>query len=800
MNWITPVRAPRAADRVDAPEDSDAGLTQEQAAERLTQYGRNAIDETLPPYWRVVASKFWAPIPWLLEAAVVLQLLAGARLEAAVIAALLAFNVALSLVQERRAASALSALTQRLQPQARVKRDGRWEKMPAAGLVPGDLVDLSLGTVVPADARVVAGWGSLDQSALTGESEPADVRPGQRVYAGSTVRRGSMQAIVTATGVHTYFGRAAELVKVAHAPSAEQRAIFDAVRILALFNGVIATGALLFAYSVGMQLPMLLRVAITALLATVPVALPATFALSASISALALSRCGALLTRLSAVHEAASMDVLCSDKTGTLTENQMNVERVVPLADTTADEVLAYAALTCDETEADALDAAIVRADGQHARAGLGVTVERRVPFDPQSKLAEAWGRRSDGGVLHVVKGALQAVEAAKGALPPSQGRLAADELATQGYRVIAVAVGGGNTLRLIGLIALSDPPRSDARALIGTLSGLGIRTVMVTGDSAPTASAVARKLGLRDAPCAVDGALDASGLSRCDVYARVLPEDKFRLVQLFQGAGRVVGMCGDGANDAPALRQAQVGIAVSSATDVAKAAAAIVLTEPGLAGIVATVDEGRRAHRRLLTYALNMLVKKVEVVMLLALGLVVGHVAWLTPTTMVILLVTNDFLTMSITTDRATPSPSPSVWNMKRIAIAAVAIGFAKLAFSATVVEYGAVRFGLPIAEQQTLAFVAIALGNQATLYVLREPRRLWRSWPGPWLAASSVVDIGTVALLSLAGIGMHALPYVLFGAVALGAAAFALILDQIKLPLMRAMAIGQARCRAIV
>ncbi|MGN6316581.1 HAD-IC family P-type ATPase, partial [Trinickia sp.] len=677
-------------------------------------------------------------------------------------------------------------------PQARVKRGGPWTKMPAAGRVPGDLVALSLGAGVPADARVVAGGGSLDQSALTGESEPADALPGQRVYAGSTVSRGSMQAIVTATGSHTYFGRAAELVKVAHAPSAEQRAIFEAVRVLALFNGFIATGTLLYAYSVGMQLPVLLRVAITALLATVPVALPATFALSASVSALALSRCGALLTRLSAVHEAASMDVLCSDKTGTLTENRMKVERVVPLSDQSADEVLAYAALTCDETEADPLDAAIVRADGQPARAGLGVTVERRVPFDPQTKVAQAWGRRSDGGVLHVVKGALQAVEAAKGALPLPQGRLASDDLATQGYRVIAVAIGDGAALRLIGLIALSDPPRPDARALIGTLSGLGIRTVMVTGDSAPTASAVARKVGLRDAPCVVDASLDASSLSRCDVYARVLPEDKFRLVELLQGTGRIVGMCGDGANDAPALRQAQVGIAVSNATDVAKAAAAIVLTEPGLAGIVATVDEGRRAHHRLLTYALNMLVKKVEVVMLLALGLVLRHVAWLTPATMVILLVTNDFLTMSITTDRATPSPSPSVWNMKRIAIAAVAIGFAKLAFSAMVVEYGALRIGLPVAEQQTLAFVAVALGNQAALYVLRERRRLWCSWPGPWLAASSVADVGIVALLSLAGIGMHALPYALVGAVALGAAAFALILDQLKLPLMRAMAIG--------
>lgn len=762
------------------------GLTQAEAQLRLARYGPNGVDETLPPYWRTVVSKFWAPIPWLLEAAIALQIAAGAYLEAAIVAALLAFNVVLGLVQERRAAAALAALTKRLEPQARVRRDGRWMPIPAAALVPGDLIDLSLGRVVPADACIDSGWGSVDQSALTGESVPAEVEPGQTVYAGSLVRRGAMRAVVTATGVRTYFGRAAQLVKLAHAPSAEQRAVFDAVRALALINGVVALGMLAYAHSLGLAPSALLRVAITALLATVPVALPATFALSASLSALVLSRSGALLTRLSAVHEAASMNVLCSDKTGTLTENRLSVERIVPLGDFDAEHVLAYAATACDDTDADALDAAINRAASHTGAGQFVISPDRRVPFDPQTKIAQAWGTDAQGRPIQVVKGALQAVERLTGSAPTV--RAASDELAAQGYRVIAVAIGRGDAVQLIGLIALSDPPRGDAGALIGELASLGVRTLMVTGDSPATASSIARQLGLRETAGRVDETLDASVLANCDVYARVLPEDKYRLVQTLQREGQIVGMCGDGANDAPALRQAQVGVAVSSATDVAKAAAAIVLTEPGLGGIVAVIKEGRRAYRRLLTYALNMLVKKIEVVFLLAFGLVTIHAALLTLTSMVILLVTNDFLTMSLTTDRTVPSPRPCSWNMSSIAVAAAVIGIAKLAFSAALVLVAARYRELPIDRLQTLAFVAIAFGNQATLYALRASGRLWRSRPSAWLAGSSVVDVAVVSTVSLAGLGMARIPLALVGRVALAAAIFALLLDRIKQPLMRA------------
>jgi H+-transporting ATPase len=337
-------------------------------------------------------------------------------------------------------------------------------------------------------------------------------------------------------------------------------------------------------------------------------------------------------------------------------------------------------------------------------------------------------------------------------------------------------------------LVALSDPPRADSAGLIAALRDMRVRTVMVTGDSAATATAIAGPIGIAGTVCSAERISDPRSADQCGVFARVLPEEKYRLVKALQTQGHVVGMCGDGANDAPALRQAQIGIAVSSATDVAKAAAAMVMTEPGLAGIVSAVREGRIAFQRLLTYTFNMLVKKTEIVLFLAVGLVLTGQAVMTPVLMVLVLVTNDFLSMSLTADRASPAASPSVWRMRNITAAAVVLGVCKLAFSTALLAFGKFRLALGPEELQTLAFVTLALGNQATLYALRERRHLWSSRPSAWVVASSAVDIAIVAALVLSGTLMEPLPWRLLVALVAVAAAFALILDQIKLPVMSA------------
>ena len=755
------------------------GLTGAEARRRLGEFGPNTVGEEAPKRWRVLLAKFWGPIPWMLEAAILLQLGLAEYVEAAVIGGLLLFNATLGFVQEGRAGAALAALRKRLAPTALVRRDGEWVRLPASELVPGDFIRLPLGALVPADAVIVSGSVLVDQSMLTGESVPVEAGAGSLAYAGSLVRRGQAIAEVKATGSRTYFGRAAELVRIARSTSTEQAAVFAATRNLALVNGTVAILIVAYAWVVALPSGDLLRLALTALLATIPVALPATFTLSAAFGAQTLARRGVLLTRLSAAHEAAAMDVLCADKTGTLTRNALGVVDVVAMPGFDRERVLALAKLASSEADQDPIDAAVRAAAGDAAAAERLV---RFVPFDPATKMSEAFALDRDGSELRIAKGAFHAV--AELAQMPEGARGTVDVLAGRGHRVIAVAAGSSSLLRLAGLIALSDPPRDDSAALIGALRGLGVRTVMVTGDAAVTAAAIAHEVGVEGEVAAPAAIGDEPDIDKFGVFARVVPEEKFRLVRSLQRAGHVVGMCGDGTNDAPALRQAQIGIAVSSATDVAKAAAGMVMTEPGLGGIVDAVREGRVGFQRLLTYTFNMLVKKIEIVLFLAVGLTLTGHPVMTPVLMVLMLMTNDFLAMSLTTDRASPSLSPSRWRMRDITGAAIALGACKLVFSTAMLVFGAFALKLGPGEMQTFAFVTLVFGAQAVLYVVRERRSMWSSRPSPWVLTASAIDIGIVSTLALSGIFMEPLPWrVIVGA--LGAVAvFAAILDRIKLP----------------
>jgi H+-transporting ATPase len=755
----------------------------------LAEFGPNTVADEAPPRWRTYLAKFWAPIPWMLELAIVLQAGCGEYVEAAVIIGLLFFNATLGFVQEGRASAALAALNKRLAPTALVRRDGAWVRCPASELVPGDAIRLALGALVPADARLVSGSVMVDQSMITGESVPVDAGPGSGVYAGSLVRRGQAIAEVTATGSKTYFGRAAELVRIAHAGSTEQAAIFGATRNLVLVNGTVAVLIIAYAFTLALPSADLISLALTALLATIPVALPATFTLSAAVGAQALARQGVLLTRLSAAHEAAALDVLCADKTGTLTRNALEVIDVCAMPGFDRERVLALAALASSEADQDPIDATIRAATAGATGRAATERLVRFVPFDPATKTAEASALDCDGHELRISKGAFEVIAGA--AEVPADARRIVDDLARDGNRVIAVAAGHPSSLRLAGLIALSDPPREDSARLVATLRDMGVRTLMVTGDSAVTAAAIAHNVGIAGGVCPPERLADDSSTDEFGVFARVIPEEKFQLVKALQSHGHVVGMCGDGANDAPALRQAQIGIAVSTATDVAKAAAGMVMTEPGLAGIVFAVREGRIGFQRLLTYTFNMLVKKIEIVLFLAIGLgLTGH-AVMTPVLMVLMLMTNDFLAMSLTADRASPAPSPSRWRMQNITGAAIVLGACKLGFSLTVLAIGKYRLGLDPGKLQTLAFVTLVFGAQAVLYVVRERRRMWSSRPSNWVQAASAADIAIVSVLALSGILMEPLPWHALAAVLMAAAGFALVLDQIKLPLMSALKI---------
>ena len=728
-----------------------------------------------------VLRRFWEPVAWMLEAAIVLQLAIGERTEALIIGVLLCFNVVLGVFHEGRAGEALAALKSKLALKASVKRDGQWIDIPAAGLVPGDIVRLALGGVVPADARVLDGSVLLDQSTLTGESVAVEISAEKTAYAGALVRRGAATAEITATGNRTYFGKTAELVRIAHAESGEQKAVLGVVRNLAVFNGAIVVLLVSYAHSIAMPVDHIIPLVLTTLLASVPVALPATFTLAAALSAQALTKKGVLLTRLSAIHEAATVDVLCADKTGTLTRNELRVAAVKPMADDLREgEVLAWAALASSDTGQDPVDSAIRASALAQGSPILQYRVLRFTPFDPATKTSEALIADAQGNEQRIVKGAPAAIAP----LAPFGPTVAAllDSLTMQGHRVLAVAAGAAQELTLMGLVALSDPPRPDSKALLAELRSMGVHTVMVTGDAAPTAATVAAAIGLEGPVCPPGAIPDHVKPEDFSVYAGVFPEDKFRLVKAFQRNGHTVGMCGDGANDAPALRQAQMGIAVSTATDVAKSAASMVLTEPGLEGIVTAIKEGRSAFQRILTYTLNALVKKFQLVLFLGVGLVMTGHSILTPMLMALLLITGDFLTMSLTTDRATPSPVPDSWRIRPITAAAAIVGLFVLIFTVGVVATGKYILGFPIAELRTLAFVALVFAGQATVYVVRERRHMWHSRPGKWLVLSSLLDLGIAAALAITGTLMAPLNALTVAAVLAGAVVFSLVLDIVK------------------
>jgi H+-transporting ATPase len=768
---------------------ASSGLTSQEARLRLEQGGPNAIvDVTTHPVKRALG-KLWAPVPWMLEAAILLQLILGDFVEAGVVALLLVFNAGLGFIQEGRAQATLDALRSRLALVASVRRDGIWTTVPAAALVPGDLVKISLGAVVAADVHLGTGSVLLDQSMLTGESLPVEAGAGMDAYAGALVRRGEATGEVTATGERTRFGRTAELVRGAKGESSQQKAILRVVRNLAMFNGVVTIAMTVFAVLLHLPVSEIIPLVLVAVLSAIPVALPSMFTLAAAVGARALARVGVLPTSLSAVDEAGGIDVLCCDKTGTLTRNELAVMSVRAMPGFDEGHVLSLAALASSEGGQDPVDAAIRVEAARHPVTDGPVLVEF-TPFDPMLKRADANVRQADGAVVRVVKGAFAVVRGLS--QPPAAASVLVDELQAEGFRVLAVSVGPPKAMRLAGLIALSDPPREDSAVLVAELHGLGVRTVMVTGDAEITARVVAASIGIKGGVWAKTPLPETIKADDYALFAGVLPEDKYRLVKALQNTGHIVGMCGDGANDAPALRQAQMGIAVSTATDVAKSSAGIVLTEPGLKGIVAAVKEGRATFQRILTYTLRTIIHKTVQVLFLTFGLIVTGQAILTPMLMVMMMVLGDFLAMSSSTDNVRPSETPSVWRIGHLTIAGLLMGLVDLLFCITCLATGRFVLGLDTLSLRTLTVVTLVFSGQAVFYVARERRHLWSSRPGRWLLLSSVIDLTIVCVLALNGILMTALSVGIVASLFAAVIVFAFILDTVKVLLFDRLQIG--------
>ena len=598
-------------------------------------------------------------------------------------------------------------------------------------------------------------------------------------------------AQVTATGARTYFGKTAELVRTATTVSHLQTIIFTIVKYLVALDGALVLILLLYARFAHLPMTEMLPFALILLVASVPVALPATFTLATALGSMELAGSGVLVTRLSAIEEAAAMAVLCSDKTGTITQNRLAVTALQPYSPYGENDLLRLAMLASDPASQDPIDLAILAAADSHHIDPAGWRTLELIPFEPATKLSEAILSKSSQH-SRAIKGAPEAVAKRVKRVPnysPDMERFAA-----QGYRVLAVAAGPDDDLSFVGLLALEDPPRDDSKTLIQSLHNLGVRVIMITGDGLATARAVATRVGIGDRavePKALENE-DAAEVLQSDVFAGVYPEDKFHIVQALQRAGTVTGMTGDGVNDAPALKQAEVGIAVANATDVAKAAASLVLTNPGLTDIIAAVKTSRRIYQRMLTYTLNKIIKTIEIAFLLSAGVMLTRSFVITPLLIVLLLFTNDFVTMSIATDTVSYSQQPDRWRIRSLGLVGLALGSLILVFSFGIFLAGRNWLQMPLPQLQTLVFITLVFTGQGTVYLVRQRQHFWNSRPGKWLVLSSAADIVAVSILAFRGILMEPIPPQVVFSVLIACGCYLAAVDFLKTSLLRKLPQG--------
>ncbi|MGC9211753.1 MAG: plasma-membrane proton-efflux P-type ATPase [Nitrososphaeria archaeon] len=753
--------------------DPIKGLTSEEVKRRQQNYGFNEVVERKESSIKRLAKKFWGLTSWMLEITMVLTLVLGKYLDFYIVTGLLLLNVLLGYVQEERANKALEALKQKLHVNSRALRDGRWVVIPARELVPGDIVRIRAGDIVPADIIIGEGEVEVDQSALTGESLTVSRGRDEVVYSGSVIKRGEATGIVTAIGAKTYFGKTTELVNVARPKLHMEEVIGQVVKWLLIMVVVLLAAA--FAYSailVKTSYLDLLELSLVLLVSAIPVALPAMFTITMALGSIELSKKGVLVTRLSASEDAASMDTLCTDKTGTITLNRISIAEVVPLDSLNEDQVITFGALASQEANQDPIDVAFIQ-EAKEKNVDLSkYKVLKFVPFDPKTRRTEATVQY-DGKVVEVMKGAVNViVELCKlDENTKKKVQETMDSMAEKGYRSLGIALKENGEAKLIGIVGLYDKPRPDSARLISELKDLGVKVKMLTGDAKPIALQVANQVGLGENAADVTEVKQMSEderdeiIEKSDVFAEVYPEDKYMIVKSLQKRKHIVGMTGDGVNDAPALKQAEVGIAVSNATDVAKAAASVVLTQPGLINIVDLVKTGRMIYQRIVTWIFNKIVKTFQIVVFTVLALFLWNRFVVDAYDVLLLLFLIDFVTISISTDKVMYSKSPDKWNVDWLVKVSMLIGIASVLESLFLTYIGVNYLGLlnSVNKLHTFAFELLMLSGMLTILVVRERKHFWNSRPSNTLLASIVADITLAIAISTFGIpGITPIPLI--------------------------------------
>lgn len=741
------------------------GLTGDEAKSRIGEFGYNELSEKRKNPFLDFLARYWGPMPWLLELTMALSYIIGHNLEAVIVFGLLTTNAVIGFHHARSSLRALELLKKRLAIKAKVLRNGEWVVRDAREIVPGDTIQVGLGDLVPADAKIVAGEVSIDQSALTGESLPVTARQSEILYSSSIVKRGEARALVVNTGANTYFGKTAELVKIAK-PKSHQEQIMSAIVKYAMYVGIAALVLVVIDATVTRVVDLLtiVRFALIFLMGSVPVALPAVFAIVLAVGAMELAKEGALVTRLDSIEDAASMEVLCVDKTGTITQNELTVTDPISFTGFEKIDVATAAMLASKEEIRDVIDLAVIG----YAKSLQASTGEYKqvsfTPFDPATRKSDAIIEHN-GKRFRVAKGAPQVI------LPlckvddetRKEVETEVQSLSKKGYRTLAVAKSDVNNLDsvvFIGLLPLADPPRPDSKETIGELRRLGVKPTMLTGDNLAIARQIAGQVEIGDRIYPMSNleklseAEQASILDECDGLAEIYPEDKYRVVKLLQSRGHMVGMTGDGVNDSPALKQAEVGIAVSNSTDVAKASSSIVLTEPGLRVILKAIGTSRQIYQRMLTWVVNKVTKVIQFVGVLVLGFFWLHHVVLSVLGMVLLVFANDFVTMSLATDNVKTTKSPNIWNVKNITLASLVIGALLVVEGAAIIFIGTNYYHMELGPLQTFVLLTLVFTSQFRVLIVRERKHFWSSRPGRELALSSMATVIGFALLGVYGV----------------------------------------------
>lgn len=828
--------ATEIASQLQQLQTSNKGLTSTEAQERFAKSGPNALQVHEESRWKKLLSYFWGPIPWMIELAALISLARADWLDFSVIMALLLYNAGVGFWQDNKAANALAALKQGLALKSKVLRDGKWDTVDASKLVTGDIVVVAGGEIVPADLLLIDGkYLSVDQAALTGESLPVSKQIGDSAYSGSIARQGSMNGVVTATGNNTFFGRTAKLVASAGAKSHAEQAVLkigDFLIILATVLALILVATNVWRdFVAGDQWTWtaagdIAQFILVLLIASVPVAMPAVMSVTMALGALALSRQKAIVSRLSAIEELAGVDVLCSDKTGTLTQNILTLQAPIPFNNTSADDLVTGAALASQKNSSDAIDQAVTRALKNTTQVDSYKSIDF-IPFDPVNKKTVAIVMSPQGVKQQFAKGAPQVIAALCGFKEDKTATTGQSveyfskvaELAGQGTRALGVARSDddGKTWILLGILALLDPPRVDAKETIARAKELGLSVKMVTGDDVAIGSEISRQLGLGthliEAQSIFSTTSDpnhinknaALAVERAEGFGRVFPEHKFEIVRALQDRGHIVAMTGDGVNDAPALKQADCGVAVSGATDAARSAAALVLTAPGLSTIVNAITEARAIFNRITSYVYYRIAMTIDIMFVVVLAYLVFGFQPLTPIMIVVLALLDDIPIMTIAYDNVKVTPKPLRWNMHRIIVFSSGMGILALIQSFGLVWAAMAWMNTPellaymhmdLPHIQTMVFLQLAAGGHMLLFVVRSQGSIFaRPYPNKKLFLAIVGTQIVAVLICLFGILVPALPWQLIVAVWAYVLVATLITDWLKLAFQKVLAQREQR-----